>query len=168
MRKVSPGEELRIKAADYNAFVDAARYVESQQHSLKAGAALANTTGTIRVLNTEGIAVPRFGLLWLVGMEGEGLYIARRPAHPFLCQLAIAAIPIEPGRIGRAWVDGIRPLLSYDVESLRFPSTAISQSYSYFARRHSAGNVRLLSRFVSNRENCAPLVMACLQQAGGL
>ena len=154
---------MKIRAGDYNAFVDAARHVQSLQHTLKPGATVPSATGTVKVLNTEGIAVPRFGLLWLVGMEGEGLYAARRPAHPFLWQLAIAAVLIEPGRIGSAWIDGTRPLLCYDVEDLVFPCTAISQSYSYFVRRHSAGNLRLLDRFISNRESDAPLVMAALE-----
>lgn len=163
MRKVSPGDSLRIRAGDYNAFVDAARYVQSRQHNLRPGAATPLSADTVKVLNTEGIAVPRFGLLWLVGMEGEGLFAARRPAHPFLWQVAIAAVPIEPGRIGSAWIDGIHPLLCYGVDYLRFPCTAISQSYSYFVRRHSAGNLRLLDRFISNPDSDAPLVMAALE-----
>jgi hypothetical protein len=162
MKKVSPGQRLRIPARDYNAFVDAARYVQDLQHNRRPGAAQVAPADTVKVLNIEEIAIPRFGLIWLVGMETEGLYSAQRPGHPFLEAIGIAAVPVEPGHIGTAWIDGIHPVLCYDVDALSFPCCAISQSYSYFVRAHSGGNLRLLDWYQGDSD--APLVMARLGQ----
>ncbi len=162
MRRVLPGERLRIPARDYNAFVDAAQYVQDQQHSLRSRTA-ATVPPTVRVANRQGIAVPRFGLLYITGVEAEGLYTAERPKHPFLDMLAIAAAPIASNSVGPAWIDGlIHPLLCYDAGEIAFPSTAISQAYSYRARRHSAGNIRLLARHVSRVSPSQPLVLAAI------
>lgn len=160
MQKVHPGQALRIRASDYNAFVDAARYVESLRLSRTKGAAPPAAADTVKVLNTESIAIPRFGLVWLVGQEVDGLYAGKRPAHPFLDTLAIAVVPMESDQVGTAWIDGIHPLLCYDVDDLRFPSTAISQSFSYHVRAHSGGNIRLLDWYQG--EAAGPLVMAAL------
>lgn len=145
LAKVQVGQPLRIPASAYNAFVDAANYANGQQFRQGPGAVDLDIPGTIMVYNGEDITIPQYGVIWLTGRKIHDVSLGVRPQHPFLESLAIAASPIASRGIGRAWPDGIHPVLCYDVEHLYYPCRAITQSNVFSVRRHGGGNIRLVA-----------------------
>jgi len=162
--KVSRGQKFRPKAEEWNAFVDAARYVKDRAINQEGDAnATDPTTVTVRNLSTH--AVPQFGLLWAVGAPWRGLVSVDRPAHPFLSALLIAAQPIAARGIGHAWRDGLRPLRIRDWTLLKvadFPLLAISQADSFDARAWTGnGMIPIVGKLDES-----PLVLADLTGRG--
>ena len=123
MEKVRSGEAVSIKAATWNAFVDAANWVkEAKQNSLGAGARSGIGGGIVAMKNMEDTAYPRFSALVITGVavspsanedefvscppvfEGQRM-IAEREGMPY----AVLLEPVEAGRIGRAMLLGLTP-----------------------------------------------------------
>lgn len=66
MKKVRPGEPLRIPAGTFNTFIDTARDYLNRTHGIGRGpvaGAVALDTGTVLVRNDTGVDVDRFGVL---------------------------------------------------------------------------------------------------------
>ena len=123
MEKVRQGETVKIKAATWNAFVDAANYVkEVRQNQGARGVASGLDVGIVRIKNGESAQHDRFSALAITGVcvtaaanedeftscppVFEGLKMtAEREGKPY----AILLEPIAAGEIGRAMVLGVTP-----------------------------------------------------------
>ena len=123
MEKVRSGEQVRISAATWNAFIDAANYVkESRQNSHGKGLKSGIQTGIVLVKNAESEPRERFAALVLCDIavppnlnEDEFLSCApvfvgqkmteEREGKPY----AILLEPLAHDQIGRAMVLGIVP-----------------------------------------------------------
>jgi len=164
LEKVGTGQRFRPRADTWNAFVDAARYVQDRALSQGSGAERLGEDA-IAVRNASDFDVPRYGLLWLTGSVFEGLVLARRPGHPFLANMAIAAEPIAAGAVGRAWNNGQHPMRIAGWEELTdedFPFLAISQADSFDALAWTGtGMIPVLAKL-----DDAPLVLADLSLRG--
>ena len=131
MEKVNPGDKLAIRAADWNAFVDAAEFASNAKRLVGAHGVRSGVTGNmVFVRNTGDATLPRFGALVLSdaliphdaaaeefesevpafdgvpaeedsGEEGE----SEKDVRPF----AVAVEPIPSGEIGRALALGFTP-----------------------------------------------------------
>ena len=123
MEKVRTGEQVSIKAATWNAFVDAANFVkEARQNRSANGVSSGLDVGIVRLKNGESTLYSRFSALVITGVcvtaetnedeftscppVFEGLKMtADREGKPY----AVLLEPIEAGAIGRAMVLGVTP-----------------------------------------------------------
>ena len=123
MEKVRTGEQVSIKAATWNAFVDAANFVkEARQNRSANGVSAGLDVGIVRLKNGESTLYSRFSALVITGVcvtaetnedeftscppVFEGLKMtADREGKPY----AVLLEPIEAGAIGRAMVLGVTP-----------------------------------------------------------
>ena len=160
MRKLRPGDKFRIRASDYNAMADAGQFVRDRMSMLAAGAPGIHRD-TIKIYNAGGIVMPRFGLVWLTGMEAEDVFTAQRPTGPDNAHVAITAMPLAVGQVGDAWVHGYHPVLcSDDLEDLSFPCHAVPQADSFYVTAYDGGPLRLLDFAIVASAPAEPLVMA--------
>ncbi len=123
MEKVRQGEAVSIKAATWNSFVDAARWVaERRQSSGGKGLKSGIGGGVIALKNTEESLFPRFSAMAITGAsvrpeENEEEFVSSpnvfegsrvteaRGSLPY----AILLEPLEAGAIGRAMLLGVTP-----------------------------------------------------------
>ena len=131
MEKVNPGDKLAIRAADWNAFVDAAVFASNAKRLVGAEGVRSGVTGNmVLVRNTGDETLPRFGALVLsdaliahdaasdeleseipafdgvMAEEESGEEEEReKDVRPFV----IAVEPIPAGEIGRALALGFTP-----------------------------------------------------------
>jgi len=164
LEKVGAGQRFKPLASDWNAFVDAARYVQDQNFGQGAGDQDARAD-TVPMRNVSGLDVPRYALLWRTAADyADPLVSVTRPGHPHLEKLCIAAAPIAAGDVGPVWTSGVHPLRIEAWDALAdamFPFHAISQTDSFLARRH-LGNAAI--RVLAKHET-SPLVYAELLAA---
>lgn len=123
LRKVRVGEPLKIPAAAWNAFVDAARSVSNQRHSAQSGpATVARDQITCLVKNNTGADVGQLGILSL----GDPLVSPTDDEESFRRLLAfngstpsgatgpgkwcVTMEPVADGEIGRAVLLGVVPV----------------------------------------------------------
>lgn len=123
MEKVRSGEAVNIKAATWNAFVDAANWVkEAKQNTLGGGIRSGIGGGIVPMKNMEETAYPRFSALVITGVavspsanedefvscptvfEGQKM-TSERENMPY----AILLEPVEPREIARAMLLGLTP-----------------------------------------------------------
>lgn len=115
-RKVRPGEKLRIPAAAYNAFIDAAEAHQNRRASF--GARGGDESPRVRIKNDSGAGVPMFGVLGIdspLFSPVEALTSFKRgivlrgvlPTIDHAARFVIATRPIQPGKIGGAEDDGL-------------------------------------------------------------
>lgn len=133
MEKVNPGDKLAIRAADWNAFVDAAEFARRARRLVGAQAVPSGFGGNmVYVRNKCGETIPRFGAVVLAdaviphdaaseelecdtpafdgvpadgGEESESEEESEKELRPF----AVAVEPIADGEIGRALALGVTP-----------------------------------------------------------
>lgn len=122
LEKVRPGAKLRIPAKAYNAFVDAARYVQQHQRGNQASATpAARSSGIITVKNASGGDVDRFGVLGidqpiftpdtaLDAFQDRVALVGVTPQQQHFGRFVILMEPIRNGEIGRAWAGGVCPV----------------------------------------------------------
>jgi hypothetical protein len=121
LRKVQPGQRLRIPAAAYNAFVDAARDLRSRQRSSGSDVSSSPSDQAVTVLvkNASGADVNRFGVLGI----SQPLFDPADSPERFKTRLVlecitphptfhtgkfvVAAEPIPAGKLGRAFISGV-------------------------------------------------------------
>ncbi len=114
LTKVRSGDPLRIPAAAYNAFVDAAHVTGRINADVGRPAASQGHESHVLVRNESGEDLPRFGVLGIVGPILEpGDDFKRRTAvvgaaitvgDDYVGRFVVAREPIAPGRIGWAVV----------------------------------------------------------------
>lgn len=119
IRKVGSGQALRIPAAAYNLFIDAAMDYRNRALARESEAAGKDTrAGIVPVRNQTGLDLPQFAVLGLAGlvitpMDNEAEFRSRpafdawQPAPG--CELAILQAPLAAGAIGPAMVFGVTP-----------------------------------------------------------
>lgn len=125
MRKVTSGEKFQVKAATWNAFIDAANYHKDHQLQLGSGALRgSDKTGIVLVRNDSGGLLEQFAPVILDdliiqpdGAEKEQEFKSRVPVFsgkevsadnkdmPF----AVLQVPLESGKIGKALLLGVTP-----------------------------------------------------------
>jgi len=127
LRKVRPGDPLRIPARAYNAFVDAAQQTRRINAVARAEPAIPPIhEHLVRVRNDSGQGLPRFGALGIAGpiiapgSEGNDNEFKQRAAligapitttDEYIGRFVIAREPIANGRIGLAVIRGVTPAL---------------------------------------------------------
>ena len=123
MEKVRSGEAVNIKAATWNAFVDAANWVkEAKQNTLGGGISSGIGGGIVPMKNMEETDYPRFSALVITGVavspsanedefvscptvfEGQRM-TTEREDMPY----AILLEPVASHEIGRAMLLGLTP-----------------------------------------------------------
>jgi hypothetical protein len=119
LKKVQDGDRLRIPAAAYNAFVDAARKVRADQQGVGAKALRASrSTSIVLVQNNSGGTVGRFGILGIdspiVGpsanlyqFQEQVALSCTSPTSGHAGKFVILLEPLADGGIGQAVVDGV-------------------------------------------------------------
>jgi hypothetical protein len=121
LQKVQSGQRLRIPAAAYNAFVDAARDLRSRQQSRsqEIGIPQPDAAITVRVKNASGGDVPRFGVLGIdqplfgpsANVEEFKNRVILQCSTPTVAnhsgKFVVAAAPIANGQIGTAFIAGV-------------------------------------------------------------
>ena len=120
LRKVQSGEQLKIPAEAYNAFIDAVREERARRHSIEQEAGLeVRQTGIITVRNQSGTDQDRYHILALrnpivnptdnlqefknrVSLDGV------TAVDPAKCErFAILLDPLASGGIGRGIISGV-------------------------------------------------------------
>jgi hypothetical protein len=121
LQKVQSGQRLRIPAAAYNAFVDAARDLRSRQQSRSQGLSVSQPQAafTVRVKNASGADVARFGVLGIdqplfspaANVEEFKNRVVLQCSTPTIAshtgKFVIAAEPIANDQIGTAFIAGV-------------------------------------------------------------
>jgi len=140
LRKVLPGQSFRVKASDWNVFVDAAR--AHRDRLLGQGLEVQkDRDDTVPVRNTGDSEAPLGALLWVSGASFEGLIEVDTPPAPGYAHLLCAAAPIPAGDVGRALTGGFWKVrvAEADHAGLR-PGDRLGSSYrSWLARRDVLG-----------------------------
>ena len=117
LKKVRSGDPLKIPAATYNAFVDAARYVRNRQEVGGVSPA-ARTPGTVLVRNASAALVQRHYVLGITGVEmdptsslpiaySDPVMTCNTPTANHMGRFVVTAQPIPPGELGWAYIDGV-------------------------------------------------------------
>ncbi|MCG3179670.1 MAG: hypothetical protein BIFFINMI_02011 [Phycisphaerae bacterium] len=120
LRKVKPGDPLRIPAATFNAFVDAAEDLRRRQHDQFTGMQPdGRQTGVVPIKNNSGADLGRFAVLGIDGpiftpadsedgFKNRIALVGVTPVAPtHLGRFAILLEPVANGRIGQAAVAGV-------------------------------------------------------------
>jgi hypothetical protein len=121
LQKVQSGQRLRIPAAAYNAFVDAARELRSRQQSRSQDLIVPQPSAaiTVRVKNASGGDIARFGVLGIdqplftpsANEEEFKNRVVLQCSTPNIAnhtgKFVIAAAPIADGQIASAFIAGV-------------------------------------------------------------
>lgn len=120
LKKVKPGEPLRIPAATFNTFIDAAEDFRRRQHNQSAGMQPNwRQTGIVPIKNNSGGDLGRFAVLGIDGpifapaesddgFKNRVALVGVTPADPtHIGRFAILLEPIANGKIGQAAVAGV-------------------------------------------------------------
>ncbi|MEQ9616673.1 MAG: hypothetical protein RLN60_01420 [Phycisphaerales bacterium] len=119
LAKVRPGQPLRIPAAAYNAFVDAAKSSRGVRQDSARDAVREQTSALTPVKNTSGATIPRFGVMGIDAPlfdpgdapDGFKRHLALTGTTPteldHLGKFVIALEPIPAGAIGMACGAGL-------------------------------------------------------------
>ena len=118
LRKVSPGDKLKIPAETFNTFIDVARdFRGRQQNRIPSWKPLNSDTAIIRVRNDSEVDCPRFGVLSLtepvfapedVGFLRDGIaMIGVAPTGTDAMSIVIAQEPIAADKFGHVQISGV-------------------------------------------------------------
>lgn len=124
LEKVKVGQDFKVKAETWNAFIDAAVFTKNQSHSGNSRSESGISNGVILVRNEEGSDFPQFGAIALTDMQIKPsttenilefksrppLFTGRRITatyenYPY----AITLEPIAALSVGRALILGVIP-----------------------------------------------------------
>lgn len=139
LRKVHPGDQLRIPARDYNSFVDAAiAHRRSEGNLLGGDNSLAPWPAcVVLVRNDTDDEVDRFAVLGIDGVlftaaDNLGEFTNRPavkcvvPTSTHTDRFVVTTEPIAQGKIGRAVIAGITPVkLDVQSETDKFASATV-------------------------------------------
>ena len=116
LRRVKPGDPLRIPAETWNRLLD---LLESSQFAGRRGGAPAQLGPTVPVRNDSGTDVPVGGVLAVSssavdctesGWPHGWCLVGTAPGDDGWQRIAVAADAIPAGAIGQAWIDGVCPV----------------------------------------------------------
>ncbi|MFA6805227.1 MAG: hypothetical protein WCR17_04550 [Candidatus Methanomethylophilaceae archaeon] len=145
MEKVKPGDNLNIKAQDWNKIADV---VNSQ--SLRTGGGIAGNTSNqyILISNTTAVAISMYGIVELDGLAIDPVVQANTYQVPVFEAIlpiaehdsghttyAIAQEPIAPGTVGKACINGVSLVFvaGYYVEDYHFIKPSFSGWHGMFS-----------------------------------
>ena len=118
LKKVHTGQPLKIPAATFNAFINAAKAHQQQQQIGQAGQA-GSRGHLVLVRNNSAATVDRFGVLAITGTVFEPtndefmnriIFEGDEPSADLLGSFVITAEPIKAGGIGAAFAAGVCPV----------------------------------------------------------
>ena len=159
MKYVVIGESLARRMKEAVAWVESQRALNSGRATFRAAPQF---DGTVGFKNNSGLEIPAYGVIWLDDYEAD--YVTRdgkRPAADGEPSIGIATATIPVGATGRAWIDGIHPVLTSDtIGALTFPCNAIAEANVFTARAHTGGPLRFLGAASVADFPAANLVMA--------
>jgi len=159
MKYVVIGEALARRMKEAVAWVEAQRALNSGRATFRAAP---QYDDTVAFKNNSGLEIPAYGVIWLDDYEAD--YVTRdgkRPALDGEPSIGIATATIPIGGTGRAWIDGIHPVLtSNTIPLLTFPCNAIAEFNAFTARADDGGPLRFLGAASVPDFPEAPLVMA--------
>jgi len=133
LTKVRSGQPMRIPAAAYNAFVDAAKANKGVKQDAKRGTRREQPDGVTLIKNTSGATIQRFGVLGVDGpifLPSDSLDAFKRDvvltgstpvAVSHTHKFVIALEPIAAGDVGRACAQGVC------ITQVQFPDPNVSQ-----------------------------------------
>jgi len=151
LAKVRPGQPLRIPAAAYNAFVDAAKATRGVAQNTAREAQREQTRALTLIKNNSGATVPRLGVLGVDGpmflpsdapesFKRRAALTGSTPSEAsHLGRFVVALEPIAPGAIGMACAAG---LCAVQVE---FPADGRERRFADIADG-STGNLKASDR----------------------
>ena len=155
LRKVSPGDPLRMPAETFNTFIDVARDFQQRQRGVHRDAQRDRLdTGLVLVRNTSGAARGRFDVLGIDGpaihpddnlLEFQSRVILKGvlPAEAHAGRFVVLLEPLADGAIGRACVDGACVVqVEVDSAEARLADVVAGQTGKLAAR--ASGSVRIL------------------------
>lgn len=159
MKYVVIGEAFARRLKDAVAWVETQRTLQASRGTFRVAPQYDDTVGFV---NNSGLEIPAYGVVWLDDYEAD--YVMRdgkRPALDGEPSIGIATATIPAGGTGRAWIDGIHPVLTSDViGTLSFPVNAIAESNAFTARAYAGGPLRFLGAASVPAFPGANLVMA--------
>ncbi len=119
LKKVKSGDSLAIPAAAYNAFVDAAQFIQDRRHDRASqGLSAMRHSCRVRIKNATASAVARFGVLGissvlftptdnLTSFQNEVLLAGVAPTAAHAGRFAVLLEPLDVGQVGTAVIDGV-------------------------------------------------------------
>jgi len=117
LEKVKTGQKFRPRVEEWNAFIDAARYVRDRSFAQQSSAdSLQEEETPFR--NEATSDMPIFGVGWLTDAVFQGLSVVKQPGHPAIARIVIASRPCEMNGVGAGWTFGIRPVRVNDWEGI--------------------------------------------------
>ncbi len=161
LRKVSPGEPLQIRAADYNAFVDAARDLRQRQLAVGQTPQRAFAqSGIILARNDSPDPQPRFAVLGLdqpivppqdspEEFQRQIAFACVVPTEAHRGRFVILAEPLAVGAIGRAYAAGVCPVKVDFVSALELGAADIEPGETGYLTAQAGGAAALLWPTVS-------------------
>ncbi len=155
MKKVNPGDPLRITAKAWNEFVDAAEFVKSLRHGLaNTGGRALTDQDVVLVKNASGGDLGRFGVLSITsvvytptdnpdGFKNQPVLSGVTPTANMAGDFVIALAPIPDGEIGPAVVSGVTvAYLNVISEDHEYADTAAGVAATL--RTYDAGRAQII------------------------
>lgn len=148
LEKVKTGQRFRPKVEEWNAFIDAARYIRDRALSQHAEAD-SSEDETTSFRNEADSDIPMFGVGWLTDAVFQGLSVVKQPPHSIISRLIIASRPCEAGGVGAGWTSGIRPVRVTDWEGIAVDDRIGPQPGSWEARLDPLGPMTVIGKLDS-------------------
>lgn len=175
MAKVTPGQRLRFKAADWNAALDAAEAHKARVLSRSRIAAPGDITpGVVTLKNTTGADRSRFEVLGLddpIFTPTENLVefknavafdgVAPAFATHFGGLFAVLLKPLAAGAIGPAMVQGVCNV-QIDVQAAAHQFADIEDAASDTLRSYTAGSARILWKEAGTGDKWARVLLGAM------
>lgn len=144
MKKVLPGDRLKIPAKTFNTFIDAARDFQARQHSRTSGPkAPPQQNGIVLVRNDTGADRHLFEILGIDGplygpddnLEEFEFRFALKGITPdadHLGNFVILLEPVKDGQLGRAMIQGITPVkVQVETEGYQYADVCTDEGSEY-------------------------------------
>jgi hypothetical protein len=155
LKKVQSGEQLRIPAEAYNAFIDAARSVRSQQALGGDAQEFARQTTLAKVRNATGASRERFAIVGLAqpivapaDNEAEFLrqptFEAVTPVDGYEGRFGVLLEPLGVGKIGVAAVAGVVPVRMLVAPGIQYDHAEILSGTTFLLHNVPHGSARVL------------------------
>ena len=97
------------------------------------------------VVNTSGLAVPQYGIVWLGATASDGYSRnASQIEYPGVTMFGVATAAIPAGAPGRAWISGVHPVLCSNYAAMPLGTRLSTQAASWFALRAALGLMLLV------------------------
>jgi hypothetical protein len=155
LKKVQPGDQLRIPAEAYNAFVDAVRFTRSQQTLGTNAEQFARQTTLAKVRNQTGGSLERFSILGLsqpivAPSQNEAEFLRQPtfdgvvPTSGYEGRFGVLLEPLAASKIGVAAVAGVVPVRLAVNPTTLYEHAEILVGTTYLLQNVPHGSARVL------------------------